>query len=90
MILLGGAELPLRAVREQVATSIDVLVHLTRDDHGRRFVSTISEVEGMEGEVISLAELFRRPAGPLGIESPLEPTALVPRRLLVRSGGGIS
>ncbi len=90
MILLGGAELPLRAVREQVATSIDVLVHLTRDDDGRRFVSTISEVEGMEGDVISLAELFHRPPGQMGVDSPLVPTALVPRRLLSRSGGRTS
>jgi len=87
MILLGGAELPLRAVREQVATSIDVLVHLNRDDHGRRFVSTISEVEGMEGDVISLAELFHRTSGAVGVDSPLVPTALVSRRLSARLGG---
>lgn len=87
MILLGGAELPLRAVREQVATSIDVLVHLNRDDHGRRLVSSISEVEGMEGDVISLAELFHRPNAPAGHIAPLVPTALTPRRLFSRSPG---
>lgn len=87
MILLGGAELPLRAVREQVATSIDILVHLTRDDHGRRYVSSISEVEGMEGDVISLAELFHRPVGTTGDPAPLVPTALTPSRLFSRSPG---
>lgn len=60
MVLLGGTELPLRAVREQVANSIDVIVHLVRDALGRRFVSRITEVVGMEGELISTADLFAR------------------------------
>ena len=60
MVLLGGTELPLRAVREQVANSIDVIVHLGRDALGRRFVSRITEVVGMEGDLISTADLFAR------------------------------
>lgn len=60
MVLLGGTDLPLRAVREQVANSIDVVVHLVRDALGRRFVTRITEVVGMEGEMISTAELFTR------------------------------
>ncbi len=64
MVLLGGTELPLRAVREQVANSIDVIVHLVRDALGRRFVSRITEVVGMEGELISTADLFARTANP--------------------------
>ncbi len=47
MVLLGGTDLPLRAVREQVANSIDVVVHLVRDALGRRFVTRITEVVGM-------------------------------------------
>lgn len=63
MILLGGVDLPLRAVREQVSSSIDLIVHLARDAHGRRFVTTITEVVGMESEVISTADLFARDFG---------------------------
>jgi pilus assembly protein CpaF len=60
MVLLGGTELPLRAVREQVASSLDVIVHLVRDAFGRRYVSRITEVVGMEGDLISTADLFVR------------------------------
>jgi pilus assembly protein CpaF len=60
MVLLGGTDLPLRAVREQVANSIDIIVHLVRDTLGRRFVTRITEVVGMEGDMISTADLFSR------------------------------
>ncbi|MEY3132158.1 MAG: hypothetical protein RLZ29_495 [Actinomycetota bacterium] len=60
MVLLGGTDLPLRAVREQVANSIDVIVHLVRDTLGRRFVTRITEVVGMEGDMISMADLYSR------------------------------
>jgi pilus assembly protein CpaF len=60
MVLLGGVELPLRAIREQVAASIDLVVHVTRDATGRRYVQTLTEVVGMEGEVVSTADLFAR------------------------------
>jgi pilus assembly protein CpaF len=60
MVLLGGSELPLRAVRDQVSSSIDIIVHLIRDHAGRRLVSKITEVVGMEGDLISTADLFAR------------------------------
>ncbi len=84
MVLLGGVELPLRAIREQVASSIDLIVHLVRDTVGRRFISTVTEVVGMEGEVVSTADLFAREAtltdGVTDL-SPLVPTAVTSRRL---------
>ena len=84
MVLLGGVELPLRAIREQVASSIDLIVHLVRDTMGRRFISTVTEVVGMEGEVVSTADLFAREAtltdGVTDL-SPLSPTAVTSRRL---------
>jgi pilus assembly protein CpaF len=66
MVMLGGTDLPLRAIREQVANSIDVLVHLVRDPLGRRFVSQITEVVGMEGDTISTSDLFSRSVYPAG------------------------
>ncbi len=60
MVLLSGAELPLRAIREQVSSSIDLVVHLARDANGRRYVDAITEVVGMEGDLISTADLFER------------------------------
>lgn len=87
MVLLGGVELPLRAIREQVASSIDLVVHLVRDTVGRRFISTVTEVVGMEGEVVSTADLFARDSflSDGGSElSPLLATAVTSRRLGVR------
>jgi pilus assembly protein CpaF len=75
MVLLGGVELPLRVIREQVAASIDVIVHLTRDATGKRNVQTLTEVVGMEGEVVSTADLFARSA------DGLSPTAVTSMRL---------
>jgi pilus assembly protein CpaF len=60
MILLGGNELPLRAVREQIASAIDIIVQLSRDGSGRRHTVAINEVVGMEGDVITTADLFVR------------------------------
>ena len=71
MVLLGGTDLPLRAVREQVSNSIDVVVHLVRDALGRRFVTRITEVVGMEGDMISTAELFTRNTQQLGVSRSL-------------------
>ena len=91
MILLGGVELPLRAIREQISSSIDLVVHLARDAHGRRFVTTIAEMEGMEGDVISMAELYTRSAtaaGSDGTLAPLASTGLTPTRFALRGNRG--
>ena len=85
MTMLGGVDLPLRAIREQIAASIDVIVHLARDARGRRFVSEIAEVEGMESDVIAMADLFVRPKSNDGVE-PLRRTAVTSRRLAMRTG----
>ncbi|MGB0470107.1 MAG: CpaF family protein [Ilumatobacteraceae bacterium] len=63
MVLLGGVDLPLRAIREQVASAVDLIVQLARGADGSRFVSSITEVVGLEGDVVSTAELFHRPNG---------------------------
>ena len=84
MVLLGGTELPLRAIREQVASAIDVIVHLSRDATGRRFVLGISEVGGMEGDLVSTADLFARDFSVTGMNGTLPPltsTGLVSQRL---------
>ncbi len=79
MVLLGGVDLPLRAIREQIASAIDVVVQLTRDPAGHRFVSSITEVVGMESDVVSTADLFVR-STPLH-ESPLVSSGVSSHRL---------
>ncbi len=58
MVLMAGMDLPLRAIREQVASAIDVIVHLQRMTDGVRRVTQVSEVQGMEGDTIVMQDVF--------------------------------
>jgi pilus assembly protein CpaF len=58
MVLMAGIDLPLRAVRQQICSALDLIVHLERLDDGSRRVTAITEVQGMESDVITLQELF--------------------------------
>ncbi len=59
MVLMAGMDLPVRAVREQVSAAIDLIIHLSRFRDGSRRVTHVTEVMGMEGEVITTNDLFR-------------------------------
>lgn len=63
MVLFGEIDLPLRAIREQVASAIDLIVQVARDANGFRYVKSITEVVGMESDVVALAEIFARRRG---------------------------
>jgi pilus assembly protein CpaF len=58
MVLMAGVELPTRAIREQAASAIDLIVHQARLRDGTRRVTHITEVTGMESEVVTLQDLF--------------------------------
>ncbi|HNZ12561.1 MAG TPA: CpaF family protein [Anaerolineaceae bacterium] len=58
MTMMAGMDLPARAIREQVSSAIDLVIHQERMRDGTRKVTYISEVTGMEGEVITLTDLF--------------------------------
>src|SRR3989449_5932777 len=58
MVLMAGYDLPLRAIRQQVASALDLIVHLERMEDGGRRVTAITEVQRMESEVITLQEIF--------------------------------
>ena len=57
MVLMAGVELPTRAIREQVASAIHLVVHVSRYVDGIRRVAKISEVTGMEGDVITMQDI---------------------------------
>lgn len=59
MTLMAGFELPVVAIRKQIAAAVDVIVYLTRFPDGTRKVTQISEVAGMESEVITLTDIFQ-------------------------------
>jgi pilus assembly protein CpaF len=58
MVLMAGTELTVRAVREQIAAAIDVIVHLSRLPDGTRRVTHVTELVGMEGDAVTLQDLF--------------------------------
>jgi pilus assembly protein CpaF len=59
MVLLSGVEIPVKAIREQIASAIDILVHMNRMGDGRRAITSITEVTGMSESQILLQEIFR-------------------------------
>jgi pilus assembly protein CpaF len=58
MVLMAGVDLPVRAIREQVSSAIDLVVQQTRFKDGTRHITHVTEVVGMEGDVITLQDLF--------------------------------
>jgi pilus assembly protein CpaF len=58
MVLMAGMDLPVRAIREQVASAVDLIVHQARLKDGSRRITHITEVERMEGDVITLQDVF--------------------------------
>jgi pilus assembly protein CpaF len=59
MVLMAGMDLPHRAIREQIASGLDLVVHQERMRDGTRKITSVSEIQGMEGDVITMSEIFR-------------------------------
>jgi len=57
--MMAGMELPVRAIREQIASAIDLVIHQERLRDGTRKVVNITEVSGMEGDVITMTDIFQ-------------------------------
>ena len=58
MVMMAGMDLPLKAIRQQVASAIDLVVHVSRLRDGSRAITHITEILGMEGDVIQLQDIF--------------------------------
>jgi len=58
MVLMSGFDLPVRAIREQSTSALDLLVHLARLRDGTRRITQVSEVQGMEGDTVVLEQIF--------------------------------
>jgi pilus assembly protein CpaF len=58
MTLMAGMDLPIRAIREQIASALELVVHLDRMRDGTRKVTHVSEIQGMEGDVITMTDIF--------------------------------
>ena len=82
MFLMAGMDLPVRAIREQIASAIDLVVHTERFRDGSRKVTYITEVQGMEGDIIVMQDIFRfEQAGVEGgkVIGRLKPTGVRPK-----------
>ena len=58
MVLMAGVDLPLRAIREQVSSAVDLIVHQSRMKDGTRRIEYITEIQGMEGDVVVMQDVF--------------------------------
>jgi pilus assembly protein CpaF len=97
LVLTAGVEVPLRAIREQIASAFDLVVQITRLIDGRRRISHVTEVLGMESEVVTLQELFvARPIDDIDVPAhesllaPLAPTGLLPHFLPKLAASGVA
>ena len=82
MVLMAGYDLPVRAIRQQVASALDLIVHLDRFPDGARRVMAITEVLRMEGDIITMQDLFKydvhAPGATHASQGSLRPTGLRP------------
>ena len=58
MVLMAGVALPVRAIREQISSAINLIIHMSRLKDGTRKILKVAEVQGMEGEIITLQDIF--------------------------------
>lgn len=92
MVMMAGMELPLKAIREQVASSIDLVIHQERLKDGTRKVTKVSEVHGMEGDTIVMQDLFTFQFAGIQngiVKGVLKPTGLRPQFLEKLIANGI-
>ena len=94
MVLMSGMELPSRAIREQIQSAVDVIIHESRLADGSRKVTAITEVTGMEGSQIVMQDIFtfvQTGVGPDGkILGVMKPTGAIPTWLDQAKARGIS
>ncbi|HUQ63127.1 MAG TPA: CpaF family protein [Acidimicrobiales bacterium] len=70
MVLMSGYDLPVRAIREQICSAINLIMHLDRLPNGRRVVTSVTELQGMEGDTILLQDIFKFKLHPRRVGSP--------------------
>jgi pilus assembly protein CpaF len=93
MVLMAGVDLPLRAIREQIAAAVDLIVHTARLKDGSRKVIAITEVQGMEGDVVVMQDVFTWEQSGVRdgkIEGQLKPTGIRPKFVEKFEAKGVS
>jgi pilus assembly protein CpaF len=82
MVSMTGIKFPIKALRTQIASAVDVVIQVARLEDGKRKITSIQEINGMEGEVVTMSELFRFEREGLdehnNVIGELRPTGIVP------------
>jgi pilus assembly protein CpaF len=82
MAMMAGLDMPLLAIRRQIASAVNLIIHISRLTDGSRKITHITEVSGMEGEVVTMSDIFKfeqSGVGPDGkIQGNLHATGLRP------------
>ena len=82
MVSMSGITFPIKALRSQVASAVDVVVQVSRLEDGKRKIVSVQEINGMEGEIVTMSELFRFEREGLdehnNVLGELRPTGIVP------------
>ena len=82
MVLMAGLDLPIRSIREQMGSALHLVVQLGRFSDGRRHVISVSEITGMEGDVVTMQDLFSFEQEHVdedgGVRGEIAPTGIVP------------
>jgi pilus assembly protein CpaF len=95
LVLMAGVELPVKAIREQISGGFDLLIHIARLVDGSRRITQITEIAGMEGDVVTLQDLFvarapeQRGAYGSPLLEPLTTTGLRPGFLTKLKSNGV-
>ena len=84
MCLMAGMDLPQRAIREQISSAVDLIVHQDRMRDGTRKVTRVTEIQGMEGNVVTMSDIFEFVQTGLDegkVLGRLQPTGLRPKKI---------
>jgi pilus assembly protein CpaF len=94
MVMMAGMELPIRAIREQIASAVDFIVQQSRFRDGTRKIVNITEVTGMEGDIISLQDIFVYEQTGIDDRNKIlgrfKPTGIIPKAMSVFKPRGIN
>jgi len=92
-VLMAGMDLPVRAIREQISSAINIIVHQNRFRDGTRKITKITEVTGMEGDTISLQDIFTYEQTGVDernrIVGKFRPTGIIPKAMNIFKPRGI-
>ena len=72
MAMMAGLDMPLLAIRRQIASAVNLIIHISRLTDGSRKITHITEVSGMEGEVVTMSDIFKFEQSGVGTDGKIQ------------------